>query len=74
MDKTITMKFEGVEYIWHNNKWTSKSNLTLGTALTQKLSEVAVKSGLLSRDDFNAPKSTLFATDQYVKIKSKPEK
>lgn len=74
MDKTITMKFEGIEYIWNNRKWTSKSNLLLGTAFTQKLSELAVKLGLLSRDDFNLPTSPLFTPDQFVKIKTKPIK
>jgi len=57
MDKKITVKFGNVEYVWHNKGWsTPRNNLTVNTALAQKLTEFAIKNNLLTLEDVIAEK------------------
>lgn len=47
----VTVKFENKAYLWHNKIW-STQNITVSTALAQKLMVFAIKNGLLSKEDF----------------------
>ena len=51
--KEIVIEFENRKYVWYRRVWSAmNSNLTVNTALGQKLSECAIKLGLLNKDDF----------------------
>jgi len=51
-DKIVKIKLGNIEYAWHKRNWvTVYNNLTVSTALAQKLTEMALKQKLLTRDD-----------------------
>lgn len=49
--KKIELRFEGLDYLWHNGYW-SRNNITVSTSMTQKLTIIALKSGIMSKEDF----------------------
>lgn len=52
MDKEVTIRFENKEYVWHNKNWyMPRNNLTVSTSLSQRLTEMALKSNLLTHED-----------------------
>ena len=58
--KRITVIFNGKSYVWYKRKWImNNNNLTIGTALAQKLDEYAVKNGYLEKSDFSPPSNKL---------------
>lgn len=58
-DKTVTVRLAGVTYSWHKQNWvTSHNNLTVSTALAQKLTGIALHQNLLTKEDCVAEKKT----------------
>jgi len=52
--KKILIKFEKLEYLWHNKKWTSThNNLVVSTSLSQKLTQFAIENNILKFEDLN---------------------
>lgn len=64
-DKKIVIKYENIEYHWHDRNWTTSGNITINTSLAQKLMGLSIKMGLLTPEDF---KKTTFTEKEYRKI------
>lgn len=58
-DKVVKIKLGNIEYAWHKKSWvTVYNNLTVSTALAQKLTEIALRQGLLAKEDFVTDKKS----------------
>lgn len=59
IEKAVKIKLGNIEYAWHNKNWiTVYNNLTVSTSLAQKLTEMALKQKLLTKEDFVTDKKT----------------
>lgn len=53
----VKIKLGNTEYAWHNKNWvTVYNNLTVSTSLAQKLTEMALRQNLLTKEDFTTDK------------------
>jgi hypothetical protein len=56
--KALVVKFEGKEYKWWQGAWTTISNLTINTSLSQKISVYCIKEGIVDKSFFNKKENT----------------
>lgn len=51
-NRDVVVKYGNNEYMWLKNNWVAlNNNLTVNTALAQKLSILAIKEGLLTLEE-----------------------